>query len=107
MYDRDRYSLGVILDNSNRYMLSLTKRLDATKSILLAPFYYNWIAPLFNNPLLKERTKLITLLKQHDVIAYRDEVRFVDPATFENSELINERKIFEYSQLAKNKKIEL
>ena len=31
-----------------------------------------------------------------------EEVQFVDPATFENSELITERKIFEYSQLAKN-----
>lgn len=30
-----------------------------------------------------------------------EEVQFVDPAGFENSDLITERKIFEYSQLAK------
>jgi len=32
-----------------------------------------------------------------------DEVQFVDPNTFEYSELITERKIFEYSQLAKTR----
>lgn len=72
VYDRDRYSLGVILNNDNRYMFSFTKRLNATKSILLAPFYYNWVAPLFNNPLIKERAKLIALLKQNGVTTYRD-----------------------------------
>lgn len=33
-----------------------------------------------------------------------DEVMFIDPNLFENSDLINERKIFEYSQLAKNRR---
>lgn len=32
-----------------------------------------------------------------------DEVQFIDPKVFESSELITERKIFEYSQLAKEK----
>jgi len=31
------------------------------------------------------------------------EVRFINPAIFENSKLITERKIFEYSQLAKSR----
>jgi len=32
-----------------------------------------------------------------------DEIMFVDPNKFENSEIITERKIFEYYELAKNK----
>ena len=32
-----------------------------------------------------------------------DEVQFIDPALLENSELITERKIFEYSQIAKSR----
>lgn len=32
-----------------------------------------------------------------------DEIAFIDPKQFESSELMNERKIFEYCQLAKSK----
>jgi hypothetical protein len=32
-----------------------------------------------------------------------DEVKFVDPAVFESSDVATERKIFEYCQLAKNR----
>ena len=72
VYDKNRYSLGLVLNNGNRYMFSFTKRLDATKSILLAPLYYNWIAPLFNNPLIQERRKLVALLKNQGIAIYRD-----------------------------------
>lgn len=39
-----------------------------------------------------------------DVGEDSDEVQFIDPATFKDSELITERKIFEYCQLAKSRR---
>lgn len=72
IYDKNMYSLGVVLNNGDRYMFSFSKRLNATKSIILAPLYYNWIAPLFNNPLIQERRKLVALLKNQGMPIYRD-----------------------------------
>jgi len=72
IYDRDMYSLGVVLHNDEKYMFSFSKRLDAGKAVAFAPFYYNWIAPLMNNPLLKERKKLLSLLNEQGVTIYKD-----------------------------------
>ena len=50
----------------------------------------------------------ITFLVKPKIMSFEpgedgDEIKFIDPAVYENSDLITERKIFEYSQLARTR----
>ena len=70
----DGFSLVIELKNNQRYIFSFTRRLSAAKSILLLPFYYNWIAPLMDSKGIENRKNMISVLKIHGVTYYRQKV---------------------------------